>query len=302
MTEDTNVPANQDRQRAKQIADKHLAKGTSPQDDADLLACHPELAKLIENYLRAARLMQAARGDDSQRDLNVTHEWHASSDTLAFNSTVKCPECHTAVTSSVASESTTCPLCGRQIQVLSNDISKARFQPLSQLGRFELIEEVGSGGFGIVWKARDPQLDRFVAIKIPRQAFDAQEVDQFFREAKTASKVRHKNIVAVHEVGRDGDTVYLVSDFIDGEPLGKRMVRRPFDAHEAAEMVETICLALQAIHDDGIVHRDLKPDNVLLNQSGIPFLTDFGLAKAMSGQCWRFPLVGRPLPTACVTR
>ncbi|MCA9216206.1 MAG: protein kinase [Planctomycetales bacterium] len=279
-----------DRQRAKLIAEEHLAQGSSAEDDANLLAAHPELSALIENYLRAGRLLQAARKNDSGIEFvhagepcTIKQEKRSSSETLKFISTVRCPECHTAVKSSVVSESATCPSCGREIHLMPGESSTARFQVQSQVGRFVLMEEVGAGGFGIVWKARDPQLDRIVALKIPRQAFDAQEVDQFIREARTASRVRHKNIVAVHEVGRDGDAVYLVSDFIDGESLGRRMARTPFDAREAAEIVETICLALQAIHDDGIVHRDLKPDNVLLNKEGIPFLTDFGLAKHAEG-------------------
>ncbi|MEZ6120662.1 MAG: WD40 repeat domain-containing serine/threonine protein kinase [Pirellulaceae bacterium] len=284
MTEVTDIPSDDDRQRARQIVEEYLARGASLERDDKLLAAYPGISSLIEDYLRAARLLGVAhRLGNHDPEVTIRHERDSPSVTQELASTVNCPECHATVRASWnRSELTACPMCGRRIYILP-ETNSTSFREQSQLGRFILVEQVGSGGFGIVWKARDPQLDRFVAIKIPRQTFDANEVEQFFREAKTASKVRHKNIVAVHEVGRDGDTVYLVSDFIDGEPLSKRMARKPFDAREAAELVETVCVALQAVHEAGIVHRDLKPDNVLLNKHGVPFLTDFGLAKRTDG-------------------
>lgn len=277
------TPGNENRQQAKRIIDEFLAEGGSPDDASELVAANPQLSTHIGNYLRAAHLLDAAKSDQPETELTVNLDKNWSSDTQELVSTIKCPECLATVrTNSADFDSTTCSSCGREIAI-RGDSGSSQFEPKSVLGRFELLEEVGSGGFGIVWKARDPQLDRFVAIKIPRQAFAADEVEQFFREAKTASKVRHKNIVAVHEVGRDGDTVYLVSDFIDGEPLSKRIARETYSYREASELLETVCVALQAVHDEGIVHRDLKPDNVLLNEDGVPFLTDFGLAKRADG-------------------
>lgn len=281
MLDDTENPPDELRLQAKRIVDQYLAQGGTLEADAKLLSDDPILSGCIENYLRAARLVNVARDERCSKEATLNLEF--ADVTHDLTSTVKCPECKTIVElNSHLSNSATCTSCGREIEML-RDFTSGRLREQTQLGRFELLEELGSGGFGVVYKGRDSQLDRLVAIKIPRQAFDASEVEQFFREAKTASKVRHKNVVAVHEVGRDGDTVFLVSDFIEGEPLSNRIARQPFTFREAAELVETICVALQAIHDEGIVHRDLKPDNVLLNAAGIPFITDFGLAKRSDG-------------------
>ena len=91
---------------------------------------------------------------------------------------------------------------------------------LQRLGRFEIVSRVGIGGFGTVWKARDTELDRTVAMKIPRKGqLDRDEVEQFLHEAKTAAQLRHPNIVPVHEIGREGDTIFIVSDLVRGVSL-----------------------------------------------------------------------------------
>jgi tetratricopeptide (TPR) repeat protein len=144
---------------------------------------------------------------------------------------------------------------------------------------------VGVGGFGSVWKARDKELDRTVAIKVPRQGgMTAEEQEKFFREARAAAQLRHPNIVSVHEVGRDGDSVYLVSDFVRGVTLGDWLTGQQLTSREAAELCGKIADALHHAHEQGIVHRDLKPANIMIDGNGQPHLMDFGLARRDVGE------------------
>jgi WD40 repeat protein/tRNA A-37 threonylcarbamoyl transferase component Bud32 len=177
-----------------------------------------------------------------------------------------------------------------------------------RLGRFELLETVGRGAFGTVYKARDPKLDRIVAIKIPRSGglASAEDLDRFLREARSAARLRHPGIVPVHEVGQEDGLPYLVSDFVQGITLGEHLSNNRPPAREAAALIATVADALQYAHEQGIVHRDIKPSNILLGKvsggvvdrkddgSGSPLtthhspltphLTDFGLAKREAGE------------------
>ena len=153
------------------------------------------------------------------------------------------------------------------------------------IGHFMLVEAVGTGQFGSVWKARDSKLDRTVAVKIPRVGqFGHAGNEQFLREARAAAQIRHPNIVSVHEVGREGDTVYIVSDFIEGANLKDWLTGQRLTSREAAQLCLKLSLALHEAHETGVIHRDLKPGNILLDRSGEPYLTDFGLAKRESGE------------------
>jgi serine/threonine protein kinase len=153
------------------------------------------------------------------------------------------------------------------------------------MGRFELVERIGVGGFGSVWKARDKELDRTVAIKIPRQGgMTAEEQEKFFREARAAAQLRHPNIVSVHEVGRDGDSVYIVSDFVRGVTLGDWLTGQQLTSREATELCAKIADALHHAHEKGVVHRDLKPANIMIDGDGQPHLMDFGLARREVGE------------------
>ena len=150
---------------------------------------------------------------------------------------------------------------------------------------FELLESVGGGHFGTVWKARDTKLDRIVAVKIPRRGqIEGPEAEMFVREARSAAQVRHPGVVGVHEVGREDDMLYIVTDFINGCSLKDWLSRRQLTAKEAAKLCVKIADALQAAHDAGVVHRDLKPGNVMMDLAGEPHLTDFGVAKREVGE------------------
>jgi serine/threonine protein kinase len=155
----------------------------------------------------------------------------------------------------------------------------------ARIGHFELVERIGAGSFGTVWKARDRILDRTVAIKLPRGGKqNALEVEQFLREARAAAQLRHPYIVSIHEVGRDAGTIYIVGDFIDGTSMSGWISGRRPTYPEAASMCRKIALALRHAHDHGVVHRDLKPGNIVVDKQGEPHITDFGLAKREQGE------------------
>jgi tRNA A-37 threonylcarbamoyl transferase component Bud32/formylglycine-generating enzyme required for sulfatase activity len=153
------------------------------------------------------------------------------------------------------------------------------------IGRFKLINLLGTGRFGEVWSAHDPVLDIRVAVKIPRRdvVHDA-ETERFLREARAAAQVKHPNIVRVHEVNLVHKLVYIVSDLIDGPNLRDWISLHPLSFEQAARLYAKLADALHAAHEVGVVHRDLKPSNVILDQQGEPHLTDFGLAKRESGE------------------
>ncbi len=157
--------------------------------------------------------------------------------------------------------------------------------PDRKLGRFELIQLLGSGAFGSVWRAHDTELDRMVAIKIPRRNFmNERDKELFFREARSVAQVRHPNIVAVHEIGAEGDTIFIVSDFVEGETLEGPIENGPMQPREVAELCVKTARALHHAHQAGVVHRDLKPANIMVDKSGEPFVMDFGLAKREAGE------------------
>jgi WD40 repeat protein len=156
---------------------------------------------------------------------------------------------------------------------------------LTKLGRFDLIERIGVGGFGSVWKARDKELDRTVAVKVPRQgSMTPEEEEKFFREARAGAQLRHPNIVPVHEVGRNGDSIYIVSDFVRGITLADWLTDQKLTWREVAEFCAKVADALHHAHERGVIHRDIKPANIMVDSDGQPYLMDFGLARRMVGE------------------
>ncbi|MGV3707557.1 MAG: serine/threonine-protein kinase [Gemmatimonas sp.] len=149
-------------------------------------------------------------------------------------------------------------------------------------GEYSLQHEIGRGGMGIVYLARDVKLDRDVAIKMlpPELATSPRSRDRFLREARTAAGLSHPNIVPIHRVGEADDVVYFVMAFVDGETLGERLrTRGPLQPDVAARILREVAWALAYAHGRGIVHRDIKPDNILLEAgTGRALVTDFGIA------------------------
>jgi WD40 repeat protein/tRNA A-37 threonylcarbamoyl transferase component Bud32 len=153
------------------------------------------------------------------------------------------------------------------------------------LGRFVLLQEVGSGRFGSVWKAHDPQLQRHVAVKIPRERYmDPHETELFLRDARAAAQLKHPRIASVHEVGRQNDTVYIVTDLIEGANLHEWLTGKRIAPREAAELIIKIADAVHHAHEAGVVHRDLKPSNIMMDRKGEPYVIDFGLARREVGE------------------
>src|SRR5262249_39201830 len=150
-------------------------------------------------------------------------------------------------------------------------------------GPYEVLSPLGAGGMGEVWKARDTRLDRTVAVKVlPQHLSSSPDVRQRFeREAKAISQLSHAHICALYDVGREGDTDFLVMEYLEGETLAARLVKGPVATEQVLKWGGEIADALDKAHRQGIVHRDLKPGNVMLTKAGVKLL-DFGLAKAMA--------------------
>ncbi len=148
------------------------------------------------------------------------------------------------------------------------------------IGRYRIIEEVGKGGMGVVYRAHDPKLDRDVAIKLVRdEVIDDELRERFRREARVVAKMRHGNIANIHECGETPDgRPYLVMDFIAGGALPAIFEAKRPSYRRIAEIVASVARALAHAHDQGIGHRDVKPANVMIGDGGVVYLTDFGLA------------------------
>ena len=205
---------------------------------------------------------------------------------------LRCPHCQNGVEllADAPLDQITCQSCGSQFGLVGDDPEKAKTCNASprRVGRFVLEERIGVGGFGAVWRARDPELDRHVALKIPRSSqLLPHEVELFLREARAAAQLNHPHIVPVHEVGRDGEnegSIFIVSELIHGEPLSGRLKRERLPNTEVARLLATIAEALHHAHEQGVIHRDLKPSNVMLDDQGEPHVMDFGLAKRETGE------------------
>jgi Tol biopolymer transport system component len=153
----------------------------------------------------------------------------------------------------------------------------------SKLGHFEILGQIGAGGMGEVYKARDTRLERTVAVKVlpPHLSASTESRQRFEREAKTISQLSHPHICALYDVGREGETEYLVMELLEGDTLSDRLAKGPLPLEQTLRYGTEIADALDKAHRQGIVHRDLKPGNVMLTKSGVKLL-DFGLAKAMA--------------------
>jgi serine/threonine protein kinase/ribosomal protein S27E len=251
---------------------------------------HPSLATEIAQQLRFLHDPDGARdltGRATSRpqvpsgdpESTVEHRVHRRPSRALH---IRCPHCSNAVelVSDTECENIICRTCGSAFSLVDREEHTAHAPALQKLGRFEIVARVGVGGFGTVWKARDTELDRVVAIKIPRRGqLDREEIEQFVREARAAAQLRHSSIVSVHEVGRDGETVFIVSDFIRGVSLSDWLTNDLPSFREVCELMVTIADAVHHAHQCGVIHRDLKPSNIIVDDQGQPFVMDFGLAK-----------------------
>lgn len=168
------------------------------------------------------------------------------------------------------------------------------------LGRYEILGELGRGAMGTVYKARDPIIDRVVALKtisttLTGEAFRRFE-ESFFREARSAGRLNHPNIVTIYDAGEASGQAYIAMEFLDGTSLRETLdgEKRPFSPTRALEMAAQVARALAYAHEKGVVHRDIKPANIIVVRNRRPKLTDFGIARLMDGGGSNTDLAGSP--------
>jgi serine/threonine protein kinase len=158
--------------------------------------------------------------------------------------------------------------------------------------QLEVLELIGHGGMGAVYKARQPTLDRLIALKILPPYPGTGFAERFTREARAMARLNHPNIVVVYDFGQVGNLHYFIMEYVDGPNLRQVEQSGKLTPREALQIIPQICEALQFAHDEGIVHRDIKPENVLLDRKGRVKIADFGLAKLLGQQPQNFRLTG----------
>jgi len=214
---------------------------------------------------------------------------------------------------------TACPTCGTRIDLLDSRAGFSRVCPRCllagvvkdlgdaiapskgvltgrTLGNYEVLGLLGSGGMGAVYRAKQRGLDRQVALKVLATPGGEKEIERFFREARALARLRHPNIVAVHEVASDAGFYFYTMDLVAGYTLADEIARGPVTPKRAARTLATVARAVHHAHENGIVHRDLKPTNILLGEGGQTMVADFGLALDL--QASQITRSGQPLGTA----
>src|SRR5260370_4961069 len=220
---------------------------------------------------------------------------------------LRCPHCSQPIEipGDVLPRNLACPACGGafNLEALGTGAGRSVPPPFPRLGRYKLGELLGTGAFGSVWRARDTELGREVALKLPRggHLLEAAEEERFLREARSAARLHHAGIVAIHDIGRDQETLYIVSELVSGMTLAEWSRHKRLGFREAAELTALVADALDFAHQRGVVHRDVKPSNIMLETAeGVsdavffsthhstthhaPRLMDFGLALGNAGE------------------
>ena len=229
---------------------------------------------------------------------------------------IPCPHCGSTLASAPASDpppSATCPpVCEGDPAQADAEVWPRSMAPSASsavpllpavagapvLPGYEVLEELGRGGMGVVYKARQLGLNRLVAIKVLRAGTyaEAREVARFRAEAEASARLRHPHIVQIHEIGEQAGLPWFVLEYAEGGTLGQQIAATPQPPRQSALLTETLARAVHYAHEHGIIHRDLKPANVLLTADGQPKVGDFGLAKRLdeAGQTQSGAVVGTP--------
>jgi serine/threonine protein kinase len=206
---------------------------------------------------------------------------------------IRCPHCHNPIQLiDEQPDEVLCPACGSSFRVREARNTGTSMQ--RRLGKFDLLERVGVGGFGAVWRARDTELDRIVALKIPHANLltSAADLERFYREARAAAQLRHPGIMTVHEVQILEGLPTLVADYIEGVPLKDLLETRLLTFAEAANLAADVADALDYAHSMGLVHRDIKPANIMIEYGRLKSETD---SPRPEGRDKDSSAVGRPL-------
>src|SRR5580658_7592092 len=187
-----------------------------------------------------------------------------------------------------------CPRCLGALHfatetVLPESVPPSKLPPMTpeelapHFPQLEILECLGRGGMGVVYKARQKSLNRLVALKLlaPERVANAKFAERFAHEAQALAALNHPNIVTIHDFGQAGGFYYLLMEFVDGANLRQLLRTRRFTPEEALAIVPALCDALQFAHNHGIVHRDIKPENLLLDKNGRVKVADFGIARML---------------------
>jgi tRNA A-37 threonylcarbamoyl transferase component Bud32 len=194
---------------------------------------------------------------------------------------VLCPKCRAEICDPADLKSVTCHACKFTFDFNAGAtvVQGSRATP-KKIGKYEIVGEISRGGMGIVYKGYQRELDRHVAIKVisPQLLEHSEFVERFFREAKALARLNHPHIVQVYDADRDGNTVFMVMELIEGKSLRTLIKQGKMPSEESLKLIPQICDALDYAHTQGIVHRDIKPENILITYRGDVKIADFGLA------------------------
>ncbi|HXG11210.1 MAG TPA: serine/threonine-protein kinase, partial [Gemmataceae bacterium] len=238
----------------------------------------------LDEYLRRFPQYADELATRLQRGKTAWQSGFPSGGSAPPSSRICCPRCHNPVEpppsplfllpsegekgEGASSRQMSCPSCGSSFRLDPAHPLTWSPERLTRLGKFDLLEAVGRGAFGTVYRAHDRELDRLVAVKVPRgsQWISRAEVERFIREARNAARLAHPGIVPVYEAGQSEALPYIVTAFVEGETLAQAVADRRFGFRETAEIIAQVAEALEHAHRHGVIHRDLKPSNILLGQ------------------------------------
>ncbi len=197
----------------------------------------------------------------------------------------RCPTCETFYDASEQPEGAkfVCTRCGTLLRTpgRSAEIAAPADLAAESIGRYQILEKLGQGGMGVVYKALHRDLNRVFALKVLRKTgqTSASTVRRFQREARLAARLKHPHIVSVHDAGEEKGLHYIALELIDGEALSARLISRRGQMRENLDLMEKVARAVAYAHAQGVIHRDLKPANIMIDRAGEPHIMDFGLAK-----------------------
>ena len=203
---------------------------------------------------------------------------------------MKCPQCK----SDIGDDSKFCKQCGTNISSLeeaSPSFTQTMETPVADLtpgtlfaGRYEIIEELGRGGMGKVYRVRDDKLNEEMALKVikPEIATSKEIIARFKNELKLARKIAHKHVCKMYDLNEEGDTAYITMEYVPGEDLKSYIKKQEsLTEKEAISIAQQICEGIAGAHEIGVIHRDLKPQNIMIDDTGNAKIMDFGIARSV---------------------